>query len=635
MCGINGALIFGKSNVCITDNYIKNMSDVMKHRGPDGSGIWISKDKKIGLGHRRLSIIDTSVLANQPMLNISENIIIVFNGEIYNHVDIKNELLLLNKYIWKTDHSDTEVILHAYEEWGINCINKFRGMFAIAIWDQNIEKLWLIRDRIGIKPLYYSLNDSKIIFASEIKAIFTDKTQLKELNEQGFFDYLSFLTIPAPNTMFKGINKLECGTYLCIDKDGNSYKHKYWDVLDNTDLSIKNKSQIEIEDILLRELRHSVNLRKVSDVPVGVFLSGGIDSSTNTILFSENTKEIVKTFTIGYEGNYNSYTNELIFANIIAKLTNSDHHEKILNVDDFISFLDKMVYLQDEPLGDSVCVPLFYLSKTARDNGVIVCQLGEGADELFWGYAGWKRILNFQKICDNLLPRFLKKIILILFSITGNEYSWKYEYLKRSYDRVPIFWGGAEAFTHNEKIQILSNKLKNKYKNNSSWNSIKNIRKSYEFKSNKLNGLNWMSYIDLNFRLPELLLMRVDKMSMGVSLECRVPFLDHKFVEFVMSIPEKLKTKNNESKYLLKNAIRGLVPNEIIDRKKQGFAAPIEDWFKQELGGSASVIIKDFCINSQLLDWEEVSKLIEKNQSSKLWPILNMALWWNNNFNNK
>lgn len=634
MCGINGALVFGNSNIYITDSYIKSMSDVMIHRGPDGSGSWISKDKKIGLGHRRLSIIDTSILANQPMLNISEKIIIVFNGEIYNHADIKNELLLLNKYIWKTDHSDTEVILHAYEEWGINCINKFRGMFAIAIWDENIEKLWLIRDRIGIKPLYYSLHDSKIIFASEIKAIFTDKTQPKELNEQGFFDYLSFLTIPAPNTMFKGIHKLESGTYLCIDKHGNSYKKKYWDVLDNIDLSIENKSQIEIEEILLRELRHSVKLRKVSDVPVGVFLSGGIDSSTNTILFSEDTKEIVKTFTIGYDGNYNSYTNELIYANIIAKLTNSDHHEKILNVEDFISFLDKMVYLQDEPLGDSVCVPLYYLSKTARDNGVIVCQLGEGADELFWGYAGWKRILNFQKICDNILPRFIKKFFLFLLTITGKENSWKYEYLKRSYDRVPIFWGGAEAFTHNEKIQILSNRLKNKYKNKSSWNSIKNIRKSFESKQNKLNGLNWMSYIDLNFRLPELLLMRVDKMSMGVSIECRVPFLDHKFVEFVMSIPEKLKTKNNESKYLLKNAIRGLVPNEIIDRKKQGFAAPIEDWFKQELGGNASVIIKDFCISSQLLDWEEVSKLIQKNQSSKLWPILNVALWWNNNFKN-
>jgi asparagine synthase (glutamine-hydrolysing) len=635
MCGINGALVFRNSNFNITENYINNMSNVMFHRGPDGSGTWISKDMKIGLGHRRLSIIDTSTLANQPMLNLTENIIIVFNGEIYNHAEIKVELSLLNKYTWKTDHSDTEVILHAYEEWGIDCIHKFRGMFAIAIWDENIEKLWLIRDRIGIKPLYYSLFDSKIVFASEIKSILTDKNQPKQLNEQGFFDYLSFLTIPAPYTMFKDIFKLECGTYLSIDKDGTIYKKKYWDVLDNIDSSIENKSQIEIEENILRELRHSVNLRKVSDVPVGVFLSGGIDSSTNTILFSEDTKELVKTFTIGYNGDYNSYTNELIYANKIAKLTNSEHYEKILNINDFISFLDKMVYLQDEPLGDSVCVPLYYLSKTARDNGVIVCQLGEGADELFWGYAGWKRILNFQFFCDKFLPRILKKLILLIFSATGIKNSWKYEYLKRSFDGVPIFWGGAEAFTHNEKIQILSNKLKNKYKNNTSWNSIKSIRESYEDKSNKLRGLNWMSYIDLNFRLPELLLMRVDKMSMGVSLECRVPFLDHKFVEFVMSIPEKLKTKNNESKYLLKSAIRGLVPNEIIDRKKQGFAAPIEDWFKQELGGSATIIIKDFCQNSDLLDWEEISILIQKNHSSKLWPILNVALWWNNNFKNQ
>jgi asparagine synthase (glutamine-hydrolysing) len=635
MCGIVGSLVFDKSSFEINEKYLTKMRDVMEHRGPDGFGLWISDNYKVGFGHRRLSIIDISTIANQPMFNEDNSICVVFNGEIYNHLEIRKELNDIGGHVWKTNHSDTEVILHSFEQWGIKCIDKFRGMFSIALWDCNKKELWLIRDRIGIKPLYYSIHNNRITFASEIKALFEDPDQEKKLNEQGFIDYLSFLTVPAPNTLFEGIYKLEAGSWMCVKSNGSVVKTKYWDVLDHIDTDIKKMNENDIANKLLKELRTSVKLRKISDVPVGVFLSGGIDSSTNTILFSENGKESVKTFSIGYDNNYKSYQNELIYAKEIAESVGAIYHERILTVDDLTNFLNKMIYLQDEPLGDSVCVPLFYLSKHARDNGVTVCQLGEGADELFWGYAGWKTILNFQKLFDNILPRFISNVVINYYKFIGKKDTWRFEYLNRIKSGLPAFWGGAEAFTQSQKEKILSKRLKSKFNNYTSWNSIGHIKKTFEEKHDFTKGLNWMTYIDLNLRLPELLLMRVDKMSMGVSLEGRVPFLDHKFVELAMSIPEEIKTKKGISKYILKKAIRNIVPDSIIDRKKQGFAAPIEEWFSDSLGDVANEQIKIFCENSDLLNWDEVSKILKSDRRSQAWPILNVALWWNIHFNKK
>lgn len=632
MCGIVGAFSFSNSSFEIDEAYIIKMRDVMEHRGPDGAGEWISADKKIALGHRRLAIIDVSTAANQPMFNEDNSICLVFNGEIYNHVEIRKELELIGGHIWKTDHSDTEVIIHAFEQWGIKCLDKFRGMFAFALWDARNQELWLVRDRIGIKPLYYSIHDERIVFASEIKALLQDPDQKKVVNERGFFDYLSFLTVPAPDTLFEGIYKLQSGSWMCIKTDGSIQQSRYWDVLDHIDPAVAEESEEKIAENLLAELRTAVKLRKVSDVPVGVFLSGGIDSSTNTILFSENGTEVVKTFSIGYEGDYASYQNELKYAQMVAQLVNAEYNERILNVKDLTDFLEHMVYLQDEPLGDSVCVPLYYLSKHAKENSVTVCQLGEGADELFWGYAGWKTILNFQKICDSFLPGFVKKIAVKYFELTGSKETWRCEYTKRNISGIPVFWGGAEAYTQVQKERLLSKRLRSKFSKSTSWDSIRDIRKRFEAKMGNKSGINWMTYIDLNLRLPELLLMRVDKMSMGVSLEGRVPFLDHKFVELAMSIPEDIKTKDGVSKYILKKAIRNIVPDTIIDRKKQGFAAPIEEWFSESLGDVAQEQIKKFCLGSDLLDWEEVSKLLKSDRRSQAWPILNVALWWNSHF---
>ena len=628
MCGIAGCLTYSRGKFRVTEPYISRMRDTMSHRGPDGAGTWVSADAKVGLGHRRLSIIDLSNAAAQPMCNQDSSVWLSFNGEIYNHAEIRKELQETENFIWKTDHSDTEVVLHAFEKWGIDCIHKFRGMFAFAIWDSQRQDLWLVRDRIGIKPLYYSVHNGRITFASEIKALLTDPEQKREVDENSLYHYLSFLTTPAPNTLFSGIKKLPAGTWLRINSKGDIRENKYWDVLDHR-VDLSGATEDEIAQEILAELRISVNLRKQSDVPVGVFLSGGIDSSTNTALFSENSDTPVKTFSIGYEGTYQSYQNEIHYARMMAKQVNAEHYERMLNVDDLLDFLPEMVRLQDEPIADPVCVPVYYVSKLARDNGVTVSQVGEGADELFWGYAGWKQSLQLQKLNDFPVPRWTKRLGLSYLRHRNRDDRMHYEWLRRGVEGLPIFWGGAEAFTETQKKRLLSPTLNKQFQNYSSWEALKPIRQTFEEKASDTAHLNWMSYVDLNLRLPELLLMRVDKMSMGASLECRVPFLDHKFVELAMSISPTLKTSNGTLKHILKKAVRGTIPDELIDRKKQGFGVPIQEWFCGLLGDRIEHELKDFCTHADFFNYDQIKNLIHQNNGTQLWYLFNFALWWN------
>jgi asparagine synthase (glutamine-hydrolysing) len=627
MCGIVGALVFQDSPFTIDSKYIAVMRDAMVHRGPDGAGAWISNDGRVGLGHRRLSIIDLSPNAAQPMCNEDGTIWVVFNGEIYNHAEIRAELGRIGKHRWKTDHSDTEVIIHAFEEWGIDCVSRFRGMFSIALWDENVRMLWLIRDRIGIKPLYYSFHDDRITFASEIKALLQDPDQKRAVDEESLFHYLSFLTAPAPRTLFDGINKLSGGTWLCIREDGNVREERYWDVLDHTK-PLVDASEDDIASQLIEKLRASIRLHKVSDVPVGIFLSGGIDSSTNAALFSEGERERVRTFTIGYHGEYRTYRNELHYARKMADKVKAEYRELLLTIDDLIDFLPHMVYLQDEPIADPVCVPVYYISRLAREDGVIVCQVGEGADELFCGYPGWKTALQLERLNELPVPNLLKKVGLFCMRLSEREQSFQYEWLQRGASGIPVFWGGAEAFTGTQKMRLLSPRLRKQFRLFTSWEVLKPIRKRFEKKAWEKSHLHWMTYLDLNVRLPELLLMRVDKMSMGVSLEGRVPFLDHEFVEFAMSIPSSVKTKRGILKYILKKAVRGLIPDQIIDRPKQGFGVPIYEWFFDKLGQKSRQAIEELCAGTDYLDRSEVLRYFDEGRGPLVWYLLNFALWW-------
>jgi asparagine synthase (glutamine-hydrolysing) len=625
MCGIVG--IYSFNGKPVDENLLTRMRDTMAHRGPDGAGIWVSENRKVGLAHRRLSIIDLSESASQPMCNEDGTLWISFNGEIYNHAEIRKNLEQIGGHNWKTDHSDTEVILHAYEQWGIDCLERFRGMFAIALWDGKRKELWLVRDRIGIKPLYYSVLNGRISFASEIKALLEDPEQKRAVHEEAFYHYLSFLTTPAPQTLFAGIMKLPAGTWLNVREKGQIRETRYWDVWDHTRPFI-DVPEDEIATQIISELRTAVKLRKVSDVPVGVFLSGGIDSSTNAILFSEGEERPIKTFTIGYEGDYRSYPNEMEYARKVASLVEAEYHEQLLTQNDLLNFLPQMIHFQDEPIADPVCVPVYYVSKLARDNGVIVCQVGEGADELFCGYPGWKMALQIQNYNDYPVPRLLKSFGLTGLRLLGKEETFYYEWLRRGAMREAIFWGGAEAFTQAQKLRLLSPRLRKQFENLTSWEVLRPIRKRFVEKAWEKSNLNWMTYLDLNLRLPELLLMRVDKMSMGVSLEGRVPFLDHKFVEMAMSIPASVKIKNGTLKYILKRAVRGLIPGELIDRKKQGFGVPVYEWFFGQLGKMAQQELNAFCSNTDFLDHAEVRRLMDGGNGPQVWYLLNFALWW-------
>ena len=627
MCGIVGIYAFRSNATPIDPRLLDRMRDTMVHRGPDGNQSWISDNGMVGLGFRRLAIIDLSDAAMQPMSNEDGRIRVVFNGEIYNHAEIRSELEKHNRYCWKTDHSDTEVIVHAFEEWGIDCIHKFRGMFAIAIWDARDRALWLVRDRMGVKPLYYSCRSDRIVFASEIKALLQDPVQPRAVNEEAFYHYLSFLTTPAPQTLFDGIHKLPPASWMCIRSEGNIVENRYWDVFDHT-VPLLTQSEEEISELILDELRTSVRLRKVSDVPIGVFLSGGIDSSTNAILFSEGETDVVKTFSIGYEGDYQTYQNEFSYARLVANIVNSEHYEKRLTIDDLLDFLPRMVYLQDEPIADPVCVPVYYVSKLARENGVTVCQVGEGADELFWGYPQWKKVLALQRFLNSPFGTPLSALVVAGGRGIFPGHDRRLEYMVRHHSHQPIFWSGAEAFPDFQKRRLLSQRLRKRFAPYHSWDVINPIHKRFEEKAWEKSPLNWMSYVDLNFRLPELLLMRVDKMSMGVSLEGRVPFLDHKFVELAMSIPERIKTRDGTLKHILKKTVRGLIPDAVIDRPKQGFSVPVYEWFFKRLGSEARRELESFCNQTDFLDISEVRQLFEEHEGEKIWFLLNFALWW-------
>ncbi|HEX7241527.1 MAG TPA: asparagine synthase (glutamine-hydrolyzing), partial [Longimicrobiaceae bacterium] len=606
---------------------VDRMRDAMPHRGPDGAGTWVSEDGRVGLGHRRLAIIDLSDAAAQPMCNEDGTVWVTFNGEIYNHAEVRAELERTGRHRWKTHHSDTEVILHAFEEWGIDCLHRFRGMFALGIWDARSRDLWLVRDRIGVKPLYWSVHHGRLSFASEIKALLADPEHPRAVDEESLYHYLSFLTTPAPRTLFAGVRKLPGGCWLRVRETGEVTEHRWWEMWDHV-TPLVGVSDAEIAERVLEELRTAVRLRKVSDVPVGVFLSGGIDSSTNAALFSEGEGGPVRTFSIGYRGEYDSYRSELGHARAMAERVGAEHHERVLDVDDLIRFLPEMVRLQDEPIADPVCVPVYYVSELARKHGVVVAQVGEGADELFWGYPGWKQSLRLQKLDDLPVPRAAKRLGLAALRLAGKGGSWPYEQLRRGAAGEPVFWGGAEAFTEGRKRRLLSPRLRRELGGLSSWDALRPIRDRFEAGRWEDSHLAWMSYLDLNLRLPELLLMRVDKMSMGVSLEGRVPFLDHKLVELAMGIPEAVKTRNGTLKHVLKTAVRGVIPDEVIDRPKQGFGVPVYEWFFDRLGEEARRELDAFCRDTDFFDPAEVRRAFEARDVNGVWYLLNFALWW-------
>ena len=388
MCGIVGS--FKAGHATCGPEILARMRDRMAHRGPDGAGLWQSHERDCVLGHRRLSIIDLSDTANQPMVNAAGTVALVFNGEIYNHAEIRRELEALGKYAWRTDHSDTEMLLHAYEEWGLECVHRFYGMFAVAIYDARQPgrpAVHLIRDRVGIKPMYITKTAAgEWLFASEIRALLAHPDVSPEMDRTAFWHYLTFIVTPAPLTLFRNIFKLPAGHIISIDHRGHATSRSWWDCRPNRAAALTENDLSEDDAVaeLTRLLKQSIARRMVSDVPFGVLLSGGVDSSLNVALMSELMSRPVTTFTIGYE-NKEDY-NEFQFARRVAKRYGTDHHETLINGAEAQAFLPLLVQLQDEPIADNVCIPLYFLARLVKQCGTTVVQVGEGADENFLGY---------------------------------------------------------------------------------------------------------------------------------------------------------------------------------------------------------------------------------------------------------
>ena len=621
MCGIAGIIRLNNAPP-IEKELIGGMADVIAHRGPDDAGVYLSPGGHAALANRRLAILDLSPAGHMPMSDASGRLWITYNGEIYNHADYRQELQARG-YTFR-GHSDTETILYLFQTHGPDALHRLRGMFAIAIWDEHKHELFLARDRIGVKPLYYTFAGGYFIFASEIKVILQHPAVKRTVDEESLYHFLSFLTTPAPKTLFSGIYKLPPGHYATLTRDGNLHISEYWDVFDSVQTH-PDWTEEQYCEALRESIRESIRLRMVSDVPFGVFLSGGIDSSTNVALMAEQMDRPVQTFSVGYAGQ--ERYNEFHYARLIAQHFGAEHHEIVIDEEDLVNFLPGLVYHQDEPIADPVCVPIYYVSKLARDSGTIVIQVGEGADELFCGYTHWLDILRLYHGAWQTftrLPVELRRAALAVAPLSRD--SIRYEFIRRAVAGEELFWGGAEAFGEARKNRLLSVSLQGRLGALSSWEVIRAYRQRFEQRSGGADYLAWMAYLDLRLRLPELLLMRVDKMSMATSVEARVPYLDHVFVGLAIGIPEQLKLRGRTTKYLFKQAVRGLLPDQIIDRPKQGFAVPINEWLRTRLGGVMRRKLADFVARTDYFNPLVVKAMMEQNDYLT-WYLLNFALW--------
>ena len=648
MCGICGIYEYGASQPAVSDSLVVRMRDTMTHRGPDDAGVYVTEDRRVGLGNRRLSIVDLSPAGRNPMPNEDGRVWITFNGEIYNHESMRPGLEARgHRYRSRTD---TETIIHLYEERGLDFVQELEGDFAIGLWDEAAQRLVLARDRIGVKPLYYTLTGGRLIFASEIKAILEHPSVSRDVDEEALYHYLTFMTTPAPQTLFAGIQKLPAGCMLTCDARGDVKVTRYWDAIPaRLDSSIANDEHAIAEEVR-RLLKESIAKRMMSDVPFGVFLSGGVDSTANVALMAELMDRPVRTFTVGFKDE--PAYNEIDEARFVASEFGTEHHEVLITQQDLLDFLPDLIFHQDEPIADPVCVPLYYVSRLARETGTKVVQVGEGSDELFCGYEHYAYYLKLHDYAWRYLERLPSPLRRLMAGAGGallragktqlplRLRTPARDLLRRFADGEAMFWSGAVSFDETYKRQLFTPAARRRLMNGSA-NDISSYPVVRADLDRLLEGkpdadvLERMIYQELKLRLPELLLMRVDKMTMATSVEARVPFLDHKLVEFAMAIPRQIKFRNRDTKHILKKALVGVVPDRVLQRKKKGFGAPVKEWMLDRLGG----FVEETLFNStmrrlELFDYAFVKQLLNEHRSGRtnygffLWSLLNLSLWY-------
>jgi asparagine synthase (glutamine-hydrolysing) len=631
MCGITGFLTSKAQNI---PDYgiLREMRETLFHRGPDDLGEYIRALDERGpfvfFGHRRLSIIDLSG-GHQPLSNEDETVWVIFNGEIYNFNELREELKGRG-HQFRT-HSDTEVIAHAYEEYKENCFKYFNGMFAIAIWDEKGKRLVLARDRLGKKPLYYSLINETFIFASELKAIMAYPSFPREVDPVSFMKYLFFEFIPCPHTIFKGAKKIPAASCLVWDKKGIEVK-QYW-----SPFSLKKGeerlSEVEAEMRMVELLKESVKRRLVSDVPLGVFLSGGIDSSAITAFAQQEVPGKIKTFSIGFE---DPSFDESKYASLASRYIGTEHHEQMMTPADLLNIVPGLPEILDEPMADASILPTYLLSKFTRGH-VTVALGGDGGDELFAGYPTYlahKLAGYYERFLGAFHPVVVRLANLLPVSDDNISFDFK---LKRFLSGIGYpdgirnsVWLGSFPFQENEKV--LSLEFRQRFNRDQLVEDILLYGEEYPNE----DRITKLQYLDLKLYLQESILAKVDRASMACSLEVRAPFLDYELVEFVMGLPSHYKLNGMTSKYMLKKALKKYLPDSIIQRKKKGFGVPIAKWVK----GGLKELFRDFLSPGQIkqegfLNCEYVTLLLQdhltnkKDNRKQLWTLLVWELWLN------
>ncbi len=613
MCGISGICSFDEPK--IGEAVIKRMTDELRHRGPDDEGYFIDSSNRVALGHRRLSIIDLNT-GHQPIFSEDGAIVIVFNGEIYNFLELK-ENLKKKGHNFKTN-TDTEVIAHLYEDLGTECVKKLRGMFAFAIWDSRKEELILARDRIGKKPLYYTVINKKIYFASEIQALYKVPEIKRDIDYSAIDLFINYSYIPSPHTIYKDIKKLPPAHFLCFSKDSITTE-RYWkpDYNQKTILDYE-----EAKKELNRLLLESVRLRLISDVPLGAFLSGGTDSSTIVALMSKFTNQPVKTFSIGFS---NATYNELPYARQIAQKYNTEHYEFVVEPN-AIEVLPEIVRHYGEPYGDSSALPTWYLSKMTRQH-VTVALNGDGGDELFAGYPWYHTIHLFNRVSRFTSPNLIRQIYNIGHKMLPRKINKALELLSKS--EKERFQMLRSYINSNERDTLFHDYFKNKLKSDAKGYLIGLYDESFP------DDYDRSFYADILSYLPEDLLVKVDRASMAHGLECRSPLLDQELVDFSCNIPPIWKIKNGETKVIFKDVVKDLFPEGFLNRPKMGFSVPIGEWFKGELKS----FVFDKLINSSLtriplFKEEQLKTILEEHFTGKrnfetlIWNLLMLSLWF-------
>lgn len=628
MCGINGIAFSSKSRRVIERGVLERMRDVITHRGPDAEGLFI--DVSVGLGHRRLSIVDVAA-GHQPMTNEDRSLHITYNGEIYNHADYR-EGLEAKGHIYRT-HCDTETILHLYEEHGAGCVEFLRGMFAFAIWDQRQRELFIARDRLGVKPLYYALlDDGSIYFASEIKSILTAWGRKPELNFAVLPDYLANHAPSGEETMFSGIKRLLPGHTL-VWHEGRVEINKYWDI-HFSGLPPENgrRSDADYIEEWTELFRTSVKLRLMADVPLGMFLSGGIDSSAIAAVMSQMVTEPIKTFSVGFA---EREANELEYARMVANSFKTDHHEVIVTPRQFFEALPKLIWHEDEPIAHLASIPLYFVSMLARDH-VKVVLTGEGSDELLAGYGRYRRTilnLNLGGRYAQLVPGPIKRQVSHLVermpasSRVGQKLSRTF--LKHEPNIETLYFDNFAVFPRQQQRSLLTSKAQERIGSLDPYVSFRN----YLNTTDASTLLNQMLYVDSKTYLHELL-MKQDQMSMAASIESRVPFLDHKLVEFTASLPERLKLRGATTKYILRKSMSNLLPQAILNRPKMGFPVPVNRWFRESHRGLIDeYLLSDRASTRGIFRRDAVEQIVAEHQSGvrnhveRLWALLNFEMW--------